>query len=123
MTFQSISQISADTLISIPSSQLRTAIKKIEEGKLLRKELDTTKQLVSQLKSLSNLRDSTIQLFIRKDSTSSKIIFSYSEAVKSLKQQQDLTMDWANRLEKRNLKNKLLYSVIALGLTTLLIIK
>ena len=73
MTSKGISQNLNDSVTCIPNEQLRKAINLIEQGKITKEELDSTKQLVLYLNKRINTKDSILIRYGQKDQYWKKI--------------------------------------------------
>lgn len=90
IAFKSISQTSnstiKDSLVSIPISQLRTAINTIERGKVVEQELIETKKKVVVQDKLINVKDSIIVNYAKKEAAYKAIVVSYDKTMENDKQ-------------------------------------
>lgn len=68
----------------MPNNSLKTAINRIEEGKVAKKELELSKEKIYFFTDLVVKSDSTISMLQKKDTLNQKIIFGYKEAIKNL---------------------------------------
>ena len=76
-TSKGISQNSNDSVTCIPNSQLRKAINLIENGKVLAKELDLTKERSVWLEYRISTKDSVISQYLQKELNWKKIDANY----------------------------------------------
>ena len=72
MTLKGTSQ-TLDSVTCIPNTQLRIAINLIEEGKVTKQELDSTKELVNYLYKRIGVKDSLLLRYGQKDQYWKKI--------------------------------------------------
>jgi hypothetical protein len=83
--FRGISQTSNDSVTCLPNSQLKAAIVKIEQGKILKQELDLTNEKVSLLEGRIVLKDSVITFLKEKDALHNKMMWSYEASIDNYK--------------------------------------
>ena len=83
--FRGISQTSNDSVTCLPNSQLKAAIVKIEQGKLVKQELDLTNEKVSLLEGRIVLKDSVITFLKEKDALHNKMMLSYEASIDNYK--------------------------------------
>ncbi len=86
MTSEGISQNLNDSVTCIPNEQLRKAINLIEQGKITKEELDSTKQLVLFLNKRINTKDSILIRYGQKDQYWKKIDGVNKEKIGNLNQ-------------------------------------
>jgi len=86
MTSKGISQNLNDSVTCIPNEQLRKAINLIEQGKITKEELDSTKQLVLYLNKRINTKDSILIRYGQKDQYWKKIDGVNKEKIGNLNQ-------------------------------------
>jgi hypothetical protein len=86
MTSEGISQNLNDSVTCIPNEQLRKAINLIEQGKITKEELDSTKQLVLYLNKRINTKDSILIRYGQKDQYWKKIDGVNKEKIGNLNQ-------------------------------------
>ena len=84
MNLKATSQTAYDSVTCLPNSSLKTAINRIEEGKVAKKELDISKEKIQVLTDLVSKSDSTIIYLQKKDTINQKMISGYKEAIKNL---------------------------------------
>lgn len=84
MTSKGISQNSNDSVTCIPNYQLRKAINLIEQGKIVKEELDSTKQLVLYLNKRIDTKDSILIRYGQKDQYWKKIDGVNKEKISNL---------------------------------------
>ena len=84
LIFKGISQTSNDSITCIPNSQLKLAINKIEEGKVLKQELQLSKSSIVYLENSNITKDDIIKQYEKKDSLNSLIISGYKESINNL---------------------------------------
>jgi hypothetical protein len=82
--FRGISQTSNDSTC-LPNSQLKLAIVKIEQGKLVKQELDLTNEKVNLLEGRIVLKDSVITFLKEKDALHNKMMWSYEASIDNYK--------------------------------------
>ena len=89
-TSKGISQNLNDSVTCIPNTQLRKAINLIENGKVVKQELDIVKQRSVILESRIALKDSIISQYVKNENNWKKIdsnnkqrIFNYEEYAKN----------------------------------------
>ena len=89
-TSKGISQNLNDSVTCIPNTQLRKAINLIENGKVVKQELDIVKQRSIILESRIALKDSIISQYVKNENNWKKIdsnnkqrIFNYEEYAKN----------------------------------------
>jgi hypothetical protein len=82
--FRGISQTSNDSTC-LPNSQLKLAIVKIEQGKLLKQELELTNQKVNLLEGRILLKDSIITFLKEKNGLHEKMMWSYEASIDNYK--------------------------------------
>lgn len=85
IAFRGISQTSNDSVTCIPNSQLKLAIVKIEQGKLVKQELDLTNEKVKLLEGRIVLKDSIITFLREKDALNNKMMWSYDDTIENYK--------------------------------------
>ncbi len=85
IAFRGISQTSNDSVTCIPNSQLKLAIVKIEQGKLVKQELDLTNEKVNLLEGRLVLKDSVITFLKEKDALNNKMMWSYEATIANYK--------------------------------------
>jgi hypothetical protein len=85
IAFHGISQSSNDSITCIPNSQLKSAIVKIEQGKLYKQELDLTNEKVKVLENRIVLKDSMIIFLRDKDALNNKMMWSYDNTIDNYK--------------------------------------
>ena len=85
IAFRGISQTSNDSVTCLPNSQLKTAIVKIEQGKLYKQELEFTNEKVKLLEGRIVLKDSVITFLKEKDSLHDKMMGSYESSIYNYK--------------------------------------
>lgn len=85
IAFRGISQTSNDSVTCIPNSQLKLAIVKIEQGKLVKQELDLTNEKVKLLEGRIVLKDSIITFLREKDALNNKMMWSYDDTIDNYK--------------------------------------
>lgn len=85
IAFRGISQTSNDSVTCIPNSQLKLAIVKIEQGKLVKQELDLTNEKVNLLEGRIVLKDSIITFLREKDALNNKMMWSYDDTIENYK--------------------------------------
>ena len=83
--FRGISQTSNDSVTCLPNSQLKAAIVKIEQGKLVKEELDLTNQKVNLLEGRIVLKDSVITFLKEKNALYDKMMWSYESSIDNYK--------------------------------------
>lgn len=86
MTSKGISQNLNDSVTCIPNEQLRKAINLIEQGKITKEELDSTKQLVLYLNKRIDTKDSILIRYGQKDQYWKKIDGVNKEKIGNLNQ-------------------------------------
>ncbi len=86
MTSEGISQNLNDSVTCIPNEQLRKAINLIEQGKITKEELDSTKQLVLYLNKRIDTKDSILIRYGQKDQYWKKIDGVNKEKIGNLNQ-------------------------------------
>lgn len=111
----SISQTSNDTVTCLPNSQLKKAINLIEEGKVVKKELEITNNKVKNLEEFLNHKDKIINEFKRKDSLSQTAISSYEQAVINFNSQLK-NAENINKIQKKIINRQKFRKILALGL-------
>jgi hypothetical protein len=84
LNLKATSQTAYDSVTCLPNSSLKTAINRIEEGKVAKKELDISKEKIQVLTDLVSKSDSTIIYLQKKDTINQKMISGYKEAIKNL---------------------------------------
>jgi len=89
IAFQGISQNSNDSITCLPNSQLKTAIVKIEQGKLYKQELDLTNEKVKYLENRITMKDSVITFLKEKDSLHNKMTWVYEASIDNYKKMID----------------------------------
>lgn len=85
IAFHGISQNSNDSITCLPNSQLKTAIVKIEQGKLYKQELDLTNEKVKYLENRILMKDSVITFLKEKDSLHNKMTWIYEASIDNYK--------------------------------------
>jgi hypothetical protein len=85
IAFRGISQTSNDSVTCIPNSQLKLAIVKIEQGKLVKQELDLTNEKVNLLEGRLVLKDSVITFLKEKDALNNKMMWSFEDTIDNYK--------------------------------------
>jgi hypothetical protein len=80
-----ISQTSNDSVTCIPNYQLKIAIVKIEQGKLIKEELNYVNEKVKLLEERIFLKDSIITFLREKDVLYSKMMWSYDDSIDNYK--------------------------------------
>ena len=85
IAFRGISQTSNDSVTCLPNSQLKAAIVKIEQGKLVKQELDLTNEKVKLLEGRIVYKDSIITFLREKDVLYSKMMWSYDDTIDNYK--------------------------------------
>lgn len=80
-TSKGISQNSTDSVTSIPNSQLRKAINLIENGKVVKKELELTKERSVVLEYRISVKDSVISQYEKKEANWNKIDANYKSQI------------------------------------------
>lgn len=100
IALSAISQKSNDSCLCIPVSQLKAAIVKIEQGKILETELVATKQKIDFLQQRIAIKDSSIFRFQKQDSLYQRIIWAYEGSIENWKQILSNTEN-SYRLEKK----------------------
>lgn len=100
IALSAISQKSIDSCLCIPVSQLKAAIVKIEQGKILETELVATKQKIDFLQQRIAIKDSSIFRFQKQDSLYQRIIWAYEGSIENWKQILSNTEN-SYRLEKK----------------------
>ncbi len=85
IAFRGISQTSNDSVTCIPNSQLKLAIVKIEQGKLVKQELDLTYEKVNLLEGRIVLKDSVITFLKEKNALHEKMMWSYEATIDNYK--------------------------------------
>jgi hypothetical protein len=83
LIFKGISQTS-DSVTCIPNSQLKLAINKIEEGKVMKQELTLINTKVSFLEKSNSTKDVLIKQYEQKDSLNNLINLGLRDAIKNL---------------------------------------
>jgi len=83
--FRGISQTSNDSITCLPNSQLKAAIVKIEQGKIVKQELDFTNEKVSLLETRIVLKDSIITFLREKDALNNKMMWSFEDTIDNYK--------------------------------------
>lgn len=112
--FQAISQTS-DSLTCIPNSQLKKAINLIEEGKVVKEELEVSKKKIVTLEEFINHKDKIINEYGKKDSIAQRIISSYEQAVINF-QAQVKNAETITKLQKKQINKLKFKKIIALAL-------
>ena len=92
-TSKGISQNSSDSVTCIPNTQLRKAINLIENGKVVKKELELSNERTVLLEYRISTKDSVISQYVKKEDNWKKIdanyknqIFHYEEYGKNTQQ-------------------------------------
>ena len=80
-TSKGISQNSTDSVTYIPNSQLRKAINLIENGKVVKKELELTKERSVVLEYRISVKDSVISQYQKKEVNWNKIDANYKSQI------------------------------------------
>jgi hypothetical protein len=83
LSYKGISQIASDST-KIPNWQLKRAINIIENGKVVKVNLDYSNQKIKLQDSLLSLKDSTINVYVLKDSLYKSANGAYKRALKNL---------------------------------------
>ena len=96
--FRGISQTSNDSTC-LPNSQLKLAIVKIEQGKLVKEELDLTNQKVNLLEGRIVLKDSIITFLREKDALNNKMMWSFEDTIDNYKKMLD-NLDQKYKLQR-----------------------
>ena len=113
LTLSGISQIASDSITCLPNSKLRAAIKKIEDCKILREELEQTQKGIIILETRVNLKDSIISDYEAKDFLWQKTMINYDSIVLNLNKQiiNDKAINTIQSFKLKTLKiNKWLYA-------------
>ena len=97
--FRGISQTSNDSVTCLPNSQLKAAIVKIEQGKLVKQELDLTNEKVSLLEGRIVLKDSIITFLREKDAINNKMMWSFEDTIDNYKKMLD-NLDQKYKLQR-----------------------
>jgi aspartyl/asparaginyl-tRNA synthetase len=100
---------------------LRQAIKLIEEGKLVKKELAITRLVVADQARRIEVKDSAIHILHKKDTAWQLMVISYQDAIKILREKDQLQMQFIGKLEKdlKRGKRKTLFTQIIAGVITI----
>ena len=85
MSYNGISQTASDST-KLPNWQLKRAINVIENGKIVKQELDYSKQKMKFQDSLIVLKDTTINAYAIKDSIYKNSISAYKRALSNIQQ-------------------------------------
>jgi hypothetical protein len=109
-----ISQTS-DSVTCLPNSQLKKAINLIEQGKVVKEELEVSKKKIITLEEFLNHKDKIINEFQKKDSLSKNVIMSYEQAVINF-QAQIKNAETISKLQKKTINRLKFRKFIALGL-------
>jgi len=80
-TSKGISQNSSDSITCIPNSQLKKAINLIENGKVVKQELEITKERSVWLEYRISTKDSVISQYIYKEDNWKKIEANYKSQI------------------------------------------
>jgi hypothetical protein len=127
LNLKATSQTAYDSITCLPNSSLKTAINRIEEGKVAKKELDLSKDKIQVLTDLVAKSDSTISYLQKKDTINQKIIGGYKEAIKnlnvSISNSELMYHTQTLRLAKEKVKKWTFLGLGLSGIITLLIIK
>jgi hypothetical protein len=78
-TSKGISQNSSDSVTSIPNHQLRKAINLIENGKIVKQELELVKERSVVLEYRISTKDSIISHYVKKEENWNKIDANYKQ--------------------------------------------
>lgn len=87
LTLSGISQIASDSVTCLPNSKLRLAIKKIEDCKILKEELEQTQKGIIILETKVSLKESIISDYEAKDFLWQKTMINYDSIVLNLNKQ------------------------------------
>jgi hypothetical protein len=79
-----ISQKTSDST-TLPNSQLKKAIIELETGKVVKMELDLTKNKVKILEDRIAIKDSIIAQHVKKDSLYSRVLWAYEGSIDNWK--------------------------------------
>lgn len=85
-TSKGISQNSTDSVTCIPNSQLRRAITIIENGKVVKQELELTKERTVWLEYRISTKDSVISQYQQKEDNWKKIDANYKSRINNYQQ-------------------------------------
>ena len=128
MTLKSSSQ-TTDSVTCIPNSQLRNAIKDIENCKIIEQELDYTRISVNLLKDRIKIKDSIISIYDFKDSLAEKKFSNYEMSLTNLGRQLSNQKNILSIYKNIVKKEKIIYTFggllvgIVLGIVTIIIVK
>ena len=114
IALSAISQKSADSCLCIPVSQLKAAIVKIEQGKIMESELTFTRLKVDLLQQRIAIKDSSIRKFQKQDSLYQKIIWGYEGSIDNWKQILSNTEN-AYRIEKKIVRRQKIVKWLSLA--------
>jgi len=117
LTFKGISQIASnDSITCLPNTQLKKAINLIEQGKVVKQELDATKSKVIVLDSLILIKDKIIVEQNKKNIYSESVILGYKSVVENLQKSisnSELAFDLQKKKYKREKFKK--WGTLAVG--------
>jgi hypothetical protein len=85
-TSKGISQNSSDSVTCIPNSQLRKAINLIENGKVVKKELELSNERTVLLEYRISTKDSIISQYVNKEDNWKKIDANYKSQIFNYKE-------------------------------------
>ena len=80
-TSKGISQNSSDSVTCIPNTQLRKAINLIENGKVVKKELELSNERTVLLEYRISTKDSIISQYVKKEDNWKKIDANYKTQI------------------------------------------
>lgn len=128
LTLFAISQTPSDSVTCIPNEKLRKAIKEIENGKIVREELQLTQNSVSILESRLIIKDSIIEGYTTKDNLWKSKSSNYEEMISNINKQlfNEKKISGIYSIKNKILKiNKWLYGAggLAIGVLAIIITK
>ena len=115
---ESISQTSADT-VCLPLNQLKMAINKIEEGKVMSKEIGLLKDKIQSVERRLVVKDSLISVFMNNESNYRNLINNYESNISNnatIVENLEKSLKYQKRIANKQKFQKWMVAVLGVGL-------
>jgi hypothetical protein len=118
IALDSISQTSADT-VCLPLNQLKIAINKIEEGKVMAKEIVLLKDKLQSVERRVVVKDSLILVYIKNESNYRRLINNYESNISNnatIVANLEKSLKYQKKVANRQKLQKWMVAVLGVGL-------
>lgn len=118
IALDSISQTSADT-VCLPLNQLKIAINKIEEGKVMVKEIGLLKDKLQSVERRIVVKDSLILVYIKNESNYRRLINNYESNISNnatIVANLEKSLKYQKKVANRQKLQKWMVAVLGVGL-------